>query len=249
MTAFGNPLQGNTFLWHGICRPVGLQTARVCRQLDEKVIIPHHDLAKTFTVGTALPPSLARRLRLRKKSTASIQTPTRSTLICIKSPNFRRMKHKPRRKLAARLRSAGYDVTEHVGGTGVVAILKNGPGQSSCCARNSTRFLWKKKRVSLTPARCTRKTTPDTKSLRCTPADTICIWRRFWDGRDHGTQQKYLAWDAHTDWPTSRGNDQRRESNDRRRIIHAVSQAGRGRGVARGQCASRRDGRDYSRRL
>ena len=31
-------------------------------------------------------------------------------------------------KLAARLRGAGYDVTEHVGGTGVVAILKNGAG-------------------------------------------------------------------------------------------------------------------------
>src|SRR5208282_2844001 len=31
-------------------------------------------------------------------------------------------------KLAARLRSAGYDVTEHVGGTGIVAILKNGAG-------------------------------------------------------------------------------------------------------------------------
>jgi len=31
-------------------------------------------------------------------------------------------------KLAARLRSAGYDVTEHVGGTGVVALLKNGVG-------------------------------------------------------------------------------------------------------------------------
>ncbi len=31
-------------------------------------------------------------------------------------------------KLAVRLRTAGYDVTEHVGGTGVVAILKNGPG-------------------------------------------------------------------------------------------------------------------------
>jgi amidohydrolase len=31
-------------------------------------------------------------------------------------------------KLAARLRSAGYDVTEHVDTTGVVAILKNGPG-------------------------------------------------------------------------------------------------------------------------
>jgi len=31
-------------------------------------------------------------------------------------------------KLAARLRSAGYDVTEHVGGNGVVAILNNGAG-------------------------------------------------------------------------------------------------------------------------
>ena len=31
-------------------------------------------------------------------------------------------------KLAIRLRTAGYEVTEHVGGTGVVAILKNGAG-------------------------------------------------------------------------------------------------------------------------
>jgi amidohydrolase len=31
-------------------------------------------------------------------------------------------------KLALRLRALGYDVTEHVGGTGVVAILKNGAG-------------------------------------------------------------------------------------------------------------------------
>ncbi len=31
-------------------------------------------------------------------------------------------------KLASGLRSLGYEVTEHVGGTGIVAILKNGPG-------------------------------------------------------------------------------------------------------------------------
>lgn len=31
-------------------------------------------------------------------------------------------------KLAASLRSAGYEVTEHVGGTGIVAVLKNGAG-------------------------------------------------------------------------------------------------------------------------
>jgi amidohydrolase len=33
-------------------------------------------------------------------------------------------------KLAGRLRGLGYEVTEHVGGTGVVAILKNGAGPS-----------------------------------------------------------------------------------------------------------------------
>ncbi len=31
-------------------------------------------------------------------------------------------------KVAAQLRTAGYTVTEHVGGTGVVGVLKNGPG-------------------------------------------------------------------------------------------------------------------------
>src|SRR6266436_6335766 len=31
-------------------------------------------------------------------------------------------------KLASRLRSLGYEVTEHVGGTGIVAMLKNGSG-------------------------------------------------------------------------------------------------------------------------
>ncbi|HZS27862.1 MAG TPA: amidohydrolase, partial [Candidatus Angelobacter sp.] len=31
-------------------------------------------------------------------------------------------------ELATRLRALGYEVTEHVGGTGVVGVLKNGPG-------------------------------------------------------------------------------------------------------------------------
>ena len=30
--------------------------------------------------------------------------------------------------LAGEMRALGYEVTEHVGGTGIVAILKNGPG-------------------------------------------------------------------------------------------------------------------------
>src|SRR5260221_6910912 len=31
-------------------------------------------------------------------------------------------------ELATRLRTLGYEVTEHVGGTGIVGVLKNGPG-------------------------------------------------------------------------------------------------------------------------
>jgi hippurate hydrolase len=33
-------------------------------------------------------------------------------------------------KLAAQLRSLGYKVTEHIGGTGVVAVMENGPGKT-----------------------------------------------------------------------------------------------------------------------
>jgi amidohydrolase len=33
-------------------------------------------------------------------------------------------------KLAGELRALGYEVTEHVGGTGIVAVLKNGPGRT-----------------------------------------------------------------------------------------------------------------------
>src|SRR5271166_6475268 len=31
-------------------------------------------------------------------------------------------------KLASRLKNLGYEVTEHVGGTGIVAVMKNGAG-------------------------------------------------------------------------------------------------------------------------
>ncbi len=34
-------------------------------------------------------------------------------------------------KLAAQPRALGYDVTEHIGGTGIVAILRSGPGRTT----------------------------------------------------------------------------------------------------------------------
>ncbi|HKI00229.1 MAG TPA: amidohydrolase [Candidatus Sulfotelmatobacter sp.] len=46
------------------------------------------------------------------------------------NPELSAHETKTAEKLAARLRSAGYEVTEHVGGTGIVAILKNGAGRT-----------------------------------------------------------------------------------------------------------------------
>ena len=37
------------------------------------------------------------------------------------------------------LRQHGYEVTEKVGGTGVVGLLRNGEGQQCCCAPTWTR--------------------------------------------------------------------------------------------------------------
>lgn len=45
-----------------------------------------------------------------------------------KNPELSSHETQTAEKLSSRLRSLGYDVTEHVGGTGVVAILKNGSG-------------------------------------------------------------------------------------------------------------------------
>jgi hypothetical protein len=80
-------------------------------------------------------------------------------------------------KLASQLRALGYDVTEHVGGTGTVAILKNGSGPKLCFARNWTRFQSKKRLGLLTKAKSAPKTTRDAMFPSYMPADTIYTWR------------------------------------------------------------------------
>jgi hippurate hydrolase len=45
-----------------------------------------------------------------------------------RNPELSFMETQTAARLAKELREAGFDVTEHVGGTGVVAIMKNGPG-------------------------------------------------------------------------------------------------------------------------
>jgi hippurate hydrolase len=45
-----------------------------------------------------------------------------------RNPELSLMEHKTAKRLAEEIRSVGFEVTENIGGTGIVAILKNGPG-------------------------------------------------------------------------------------------------------------------------
>ena len=45
-----------------------------------------------------------------------------------RNPELSLMEHQTAKRLAEELRSVGFNVTENIGGTGIVAIMKNGPG-------------------------------------------------------------------------------------------------------------------------
>src|SRR5712692_9498762 len=45
-----------------------------------------------------------------------------------RTPELSLHEEKTSAKLAARLRALGFEVTEHVGGFGIVGVLRNGPG-------------------------------------------------------------------------------------------------------------------------
>ena len=83
-------------------------------------------------------------------------------------------------KLATPPGNAGYEVTEHVGGTGVVAILKNGPGPI-VMLRTELDALPVEEKTGLPYASKVRaKDDAGHDVASCTPADTTCIWHPFW---------------------------------------------------------------------
>ena len=84
-------------------------------------------------------------------------------------------------KLVSRLRTLGYEVTEHVGGNGIVALLKNGPGPTVMLRTELDALPSRRRRVYLTPAGSTRKTTQVATSRSCMPAATTCTWHRSWE--------------------------------------------------------------------
>jgi hypothetical protein len=81
-------------------------------------------------------------------------------------------------KLASQLRALGYDVTEHVGGTGIVAILKNGSGPTVMLRTELDALPVEEKRLDfLTKAKSVPKTTRDATFPSRMLVDTIYTWR------------------------------------------------------------------------
>lgn len=67
-------------------------------------------------------------------------------------------------ELAGKLRTLGYEVTEHVGGTGIVAILKNGPGPTVMLRTELDGLPVEEKQDCPTRARRGQKMTTDATS-------------------------------------------------------------------------------------
>ena len=87
-------------------------------------------------------------------------------------PELSLMEEKTSARVAAELRSAGFDVTEKFGGTGVVGVLRNGPGPTLLIRTDMDALPVRRRRGSPTRARCARSTSPARKFPSCTPAAT-----------------------------------------------------------------------------
>ena len=102
------------------------------QQLFAACISPGYDSCtmktrKTFSACVSDSVRLLLKPLLRKRSSVYPDAHALS-LICIENPDSHRTKSIPPRSSPSALRSVGYEVTEHVGGTGIVAIMKNGSG-------------------------------------------------------------------------------------------------------------------------
>jgi hypothetical protein len=101
-------------------------------------------------------------------------------------------------KLAGRLRGLGYEVTEHVGGTGIVAILKNGAGPT-VMLRTELDALPVEEKTGL--AYASKVHTKDDAG------------HDRGDGCGDGAQQEHLARDFDAGWTAGGGDDQRRQED------------------------------------
>ena len=78
------------------------------------------------------------------------------------------------RVAADRLRDAGYDVTDGIGQTGVVGLLRNGEGPTVMLRADMDALPVREQTGLRTPAHRRRRIVRARRSPSCTPAATIC---------------------------------------------------------------------------
>lgn len=84
---------------------------------------------RTFLTFTALTASLIAQDRASSTEVEKVYPEAHALYVDIhEHPELSSHEAQTAAKLAGKLRDLGYDVTEHVGGTGIVAVLKNGAG-------------------------------------------------------------------------------------------------------------------------
>jgi hypothetical protein len=92
------------------------------------------------------------------------------------NPELGFAEHKTAANLAKRAKALGFDVTTGVGGTGVVAILKNGPGPTVMLRTELDALPVLEKPAWPLPARSLSRMQPAKRSRWRTRAATTCTW-------------------------------------------------------------------------
>jgi hypothetical protein len=82
--------------------------------------------------------------------------------------------------LAKEMRALGFTVTEGVGKTGVVAILKNGAGPTIMVRTEMDGLPMEEKRACLTPAGCRWRRRAEARASSPKAAGTTITWRGGW---------------------------------------------------------------------
>ena len=91
-----------------------------------------------------------------------------------RSPEISLLEHQTAAKLAERMKALGYEVTTGVGGTGIVAVLKNGEGRTVLMRTELDALPLQEKTGLPFASTVTMKTLPASSCRPCTPAVTTC---------------------------------------------------------------------------
>ncbi len=150
-------------------------------------------LAKLFLLASLLSPAFAQ--EPASKEVQSVYPDAHALYLDLhQNPELSSHEVETAAKLAARLRSAGYEVTEHVGGTGVVAIMKNGAGPT-VMLRTELDALPVEEKTGLSYASKVHAKDDaghDVPVMHACGHDSAHGFHRR-HGRDYGAQQRHLA--------------------------------------------------------